>query len=164
LLVGELNAVNNFSGDNQNDLMFGGNLGDTLSGGKGDDLIIGGGGNDILTGDDGNDILWGGLGNDTLTGGNGNDTFVFSEAGTANADTIKDYVFGQDVIDLSDLLSGVADAQKASHVLVDAAANTISVDRGTGQGWELVVTIEPTNVQHVDIKLADDLAHIQPII
>ncbi|MDB5586598.1 MAG: hypothetical protein JWP26_1568 [Devosia sp.] len=163
-LAGELGASNTRSGGNGNDVLFGGNLADTLSGGQGNDLLIGGGGNDILTGNEGDDILWGGLGHDTLTGGTGNDTFVFSEAGAANSDTIKDYVFGQDVVDLSDLLSGIANDQKANHVQVNAANNTISVDRGTGSGWELVATIEPSTVGHVDIKIADDLAHIQPII
>ncbi|MET3898966.1 T1SS-143 domain-containing protein [Devosia sp. UYZn731] len=160
-LVGEAGATNAFSGDGGNDLMFGGNLADNLSGGQGNDLLIGGGGNDILTGNEGDDILWGGLGHDTLTGGTGNDTFVFSEAGVDNSDTISDYVVG-DVVDLSDLLSGIANDQKASHVQVDAAANTISVDKGNG--WELVATIQPSYVGSVDIKIADDLAHIQPII
>lgn len=122
----------------------------------GNDILVGHGGNDILVGGAGDDILWGGAGNDTLTGGSGDDVFVFEEAGATNTDTIKDYVFEDDVVDLSALLSNIADADKADAVRVDVAQNTISVDRGNG--WEMVATIEDTGVTHVNIKLGDDLS------
>src|SRR2546427_172932 len=66
---------------------------DSLVGGSGNDTINGLGGNDTLAGQGGNDLLNGGTGNDSLTGGTGADTFAFDAApGTANADTIADFV------------------------------------------------------------------------
>jgi Ca2+-binding RTX toxin-like protein len=57
-----------------------------------------------LTGKGGNDTLWGAGGIDTLWGGNDADTFNFRETGTANADSIADFVSGTDKI----LLDGAA--------------------------------------------------------
>lgn len=76
---------------------------DTLTGGSRADTIVGGAGNDTLDGGAGNDTITGGIGQDNLTGGLGADTFVFnavteSRATNAGADTITDFVTGQDVI------------------------------------------------------------------
>ncbi|MBO9587044.1 VCBS domain-containing protein [Devosia sp.] len=158
LLIGTNSASNHLLGGGGNDMLIGGSVNDILDGGSGNDILWGGAGQDSLVGGSGDDILWGGAGQDTLTGGSGKDVFVFQEAGSANADIIKDYVFADDVIDLSDLLSGISnDADKIAAVQVDAALNTISVN--TGSGWELVATIEPTGVTQVNIKLDDDLSH-----
>ena len=72
---------------------------DSLTGTAESDLLIGNGANDTLTGNSGNDLLVGGLGLDTLTGGSGNDKFVFNTAlGSANIDTVTDFVSGADKI------------------------------------------------------------------
>jgi len=85
--------------------------------------IVAGGGNDLINGDvsdnyiradsgddtvssgGGNDTLEGGYGADCLTGGSGNDIFVYSSIYESNtlgsADTIADFVIGDDIIDLS---------------------------------------------------------------
>lgn len=64
-------------------------------------------GSDNLIGNDGADTLEGRAGADTLTGGNRQDTFVFSSGDTgiteAEADTITDFVSGNDIIDLASL-------------------------------------------------------------
>lgn len=65
---------------------------DFLDGGRGNDTLLGGAGNDTILGGLGNDWLEGGAGVDTLTGGIGADKFVFRETGSANADTITDFV------------------------------------------------------------------------
>jgi Ca2+-binding RTX toxin-like protein len=57
-----------------------------------------------LTGKAGDDTLWGAGGIDTLWGGSEADTFQFRETGTANADSISDFVSGTDKI----LLDGAA--------------------------------------------------------
>jgi Ca2+-binding RTX toxin-like protein len=66
-------------------------------------LLYGGGGNDILTSGFGNDTLEGGAGNDRLTGGDNDDQFKFGNSngspfGSANVDTITDFVAGTDKI------------------------------------------------------------------
>ncbi|MFO1038997.1 MAG: FG-GAP-like repeat-containing protein [Geminicoccaceae bacterium] len=63
-------------------------------GGDGRDTLWTGWGNDKLFGEAGNDILAGGRGNDVMTGGPGNDVFGFSES--FGADTITDFIQGQD--------------------------------------------------------------------
>ena len=67
-------------------------------------------GADNLAGNDGSDTIEGREGADTLTGGNRQDTFVFSSGDTgileAEADTITDFVSGNDLIDLTSISSG----------------------------------------------------------
>ena len=64
-------------------------------------------GADSLIGNDGADTLEGRAGADTLTGGNCQDTFVFSSGDTGilegEADTITDFVSGNDLIDLESI-------------------------------------------------------------
>ena len=87
------------SGRAGDDILDGGAGRDRLSGGSGDDLVSGGSGRDILLGGAGDDVLQGGTGNDRLYGGRGADTFVFDlEDGR---DVIRDFSFGEDVIDLT---------------------------------------------------------------
>jgi serralysin len=93
--------------------LLGGAYGDTLGGNKapnvvkgrgGNDTLIGRGGNDSLAGGAGDDLLRGGTGQDVLIGGTGQDAFTFKAAGDSHVssrDTIKDFVRGQDRIDLS---------------------------------------------------------------
>jgi len=123
----KLTGIEGIIGGLGNDLLIGNSHDNFLSGGVGSDILIGGAGNDVLAG---------GPGNDTLTGGAGNDTFVFSHTGAANADTITDYVVGEDAIDLQELLNGhFNDAQSSQYVNLSASGgNTIlSVDT-TGSG------------------------------
>lgn len=91
------------SGDG-NDSVRGAKGNDTLSGGNDDDTLLGENGKDRLEGNQGNDTLEGGRGNDFLRGGGGNDVFVF-EAG-AGTDKIRDFVQGQDIMEISDHAGG----------------------------------------------------------
>lgn len=61
-----------FTGNSQNNALFGGADNDSLLGREGDDILDGGAGNDWLDG---------GAGADTLFGGTGNDTYVVDDAG-----------------------------------------------------------------------------------
>lgn len=78
---------------------------DTAIGSNGADRIEGGNGSDLLRGGAGNDILVGGTGLDTLFGDAGNDVFLFGKSDSNKqaglADHIKDFVTGEDLIDLS---------------------------------------------------------------
>ncbi|RXF74337.1 M10 family metallopeptidase C-terminal domain-containing protein [Hansschlegelia zhihuaiae] len=81
---------------------------DSFTGNTADNLLNGGGYNDYLIGGDGNDTLIGGGGNfmpglkigDDLTGGAGEDVFVFVKAHHLDADRIRDFEAGVDIIKL----------------------------------------------------------------
>jgi hypothetical protein len=101
-------GLNKLFGGEGNDLIVGGIDGDILDGGNGDDtaigfdgddLISGGAGDDNLDGGGGNDIIEGGEGADVMAGGAGQDTFLYN-AGDIGQDTIRDFVVGEDTIDL----------------------------------------------------------------
>lgn len=74
--------------------------GENLVGGTGDDVIVGGAASDTLDGGAGHDVIIDGGGSDTLSGGSGADLFVLKADG--QADTITDFEFGVDRLDLSD--------------------------------------------------------------
>lgn len=105
-------------GNGGNDILYGGAGNDDhvwvngnkvsnggLFGGNGDDTLYGGEGNDRLEGGNDNDTLYGGAGADRLTGGAGNDRFVLDVL-DGSLDKITDFALGQDVLDISDVLSG----------------------------------------------------------
>ena len=95
--------VNARGGD---DRVFGGQGNDELNGRGGRDLLMGEDGNDSLVGGGKSDVLIGGPGRDTLRGNTGRDTFVFKDLNDGR-DTIDDFNVNKDLIDLSDILSGV---------------------------------------------------------
>ena len=90
-------------------LLVGSDGNDSLDGDVGRDVLRGGTGNDELEGSDGKDELYGGKGrdhieggegNDQLAGGGGSDVFEFDPG--SGRDTITDWRFGSDVMDLDD--------------------------------------------------------------
>ncbi|SER88635.1 type I secretion C-terminal target domain (VC_A0849 subclass) [Pseudomonas sp. NFACC02] len=97
--------------------LIGSNFNDHLTGDQGNNVLNGGLGNDILNGGAGDDLLIGGPGNNTLTGGSGHDTFQW-QAGNTGHDTVTDFNFGLDKLDLSQLLQGEhADANSLENFL-----------------------------------------------
>ena len=74
---------------------------DALAGGEDDDDLFGGAGDDVLLGGHGDDWLVGGAGDDALTGGAGADVFAFEPH--HGADTITDFMHGEDLIDLTEI-------------------------------------------------------------
>ena len=83
---------------------------DQLLGLAGNDLLDGGAGNDVLDGGPGSDLLFGGPGNDTLTGGDGADRFFLLSL-PDRGDRLLDFNADEgDVLDLSALFDGQADA------------------------------------------------------
>ncbi|MDF0732290.1 retention module-containing protein [Pseudomonas entomophila] len=117
--------------------LIGSDYNDTLTGNDGDNLLNGGLGDDILKGGAGNDILIGGPGNDTLTGGSGNDTFVWQKGDTGH-DTVTDFTFGNDRLDLSQLLQG----ENATSASLDDYLHF----KVSGTGTNVVSTIEVSSV------------------
>ena len=94
-----------------------GNVSATLRGSVGADTLIG---------NDGSDTIEGRAGADTLTGGNRQDTFVFTSGDTgvteATADTITDFVSGNDLIDLT----AISDGNIGSYVETSGAGNNFA--------------------------------------
>ncbi len=83
------------TGRQGNDTLMGDAGADTLSGDEGDDVLQGGAGDDTLTGGTGNDRLLGGAGQDVMTGGDGNDSYevdYFRDAVIESADGGTDRV------------------------------------------------------------------------
>ena len=104
---------------------IGGGGTDNVTGNDANNMLFGGAGDDTLDGGAGDDILIGGIGADTLTGGGGSDTFRYT-SGTFGADTIADFEDGSDVIDL-----GAAGLQFTDLTISDRALDKI-IDAGSG--------------------------------
>ncbi|MEM9797124.1 MAG: Ig-like domain-containing protein [Pseudomonadota bacterium] len=81
-------SIENLSGSQFNDFIYGNGSSNGLYGGDGHDELLGQGGNDTLYGENGNDRLFGGSGSDWLYGNTGDDQIV--------GDFGNDYLWGQD--------------------------------------------------------------------
>jgi len=139
-------------------------------------VLLGNGGHDVLTGGDSNDTIYGGNGDDIISGGGGDDslrgnagadTFVFIN-GDTGTDTIADFsTTDGDVLDLTDLLSGISVAAEDGANL-DAYLNFSLSDSNTileidvdGDGSAVEQTIQLNNIDLVtgntDIQIIDSL-------
>jgi Ca2+-binding RTX toxin-like protein len=121
------------------DWLFGQGDNDTLNGGDGSDVLFGGDGNDVLSGGlvgdaldggAGMDTLDGGAGVDILFGGTGADTFVFNDA-TEGEDLIRDFITGEDRIELDAAAFGIATGNLAGQGVWQTDAG-LPADFGTG--------------------------------
>lgn len=116
------------SGEAGNDLLYGGVTSNILVGGSGDDTLVGRSSDDTIEGGSGNDVLFGGFGSNTLSGGDGADIFAFDFA-TGDpgfgqySDTIRDFLVGQDRIDLSSFA-----IDPTSAVVTNGSADFTSID------------------------------------
>lgn len=135
------------------DRIEGGRLGDTISGSYGDDVIYGGGGRDLIAGGFGRDQLW---------GGTGADVFVFSAAAEmgiqTTADVIKDFVPGQDRIELAfDTLHFIGTrhfSQTAGEVRFEASTHRLQIDTdGNGTTDASLVLVGVTALTAHDLIL-----------
>lgn len=72
-----------------------------MVGNVGNDYLYGRSGDDVIYGEEGNDRLEGGGGNNSLYGGAGKDLFLFRTAVQERLQTIRDFVKGEDKIDLT---------------------------------------------------------------
>jgi Ca2+-binding RTX toxin-like protein len=132
--------------------MLGDSAGNTLIGSGNNDTLAGEGGGDALYGGAGNDTIYGGASGDVLYGGTGADTFLYGAIGDSSvsaADTIFDFVSGQDKIDLHAVAAGSSHA----HGFVVAGGSTfLFVDIGNdGVNDMLIQLSNVTNFQNSDI-------------
>ncbi|MCL1886482.1 MAG: retention module-containing protein [Betaproteobacteria bacterium] len=122
-----------------------------IVGTDGDDILTGTAGDDILIGGLGNDIIDGGAGDNILSGGLGNDTFVYtleSLDGKTVGDTITDFHVGQigadgnaDILDISQLLTGIGQSNVSLTDLVDQGYLKLSVN-ADHENSKAIVTLE----------------------
>ncbi|WP_048402384.1 beta strand repeat-containing protein, partial [Pseudomonas weihenstephanensis] len=135
-------SIENLTGSNFNDVLTGGGNANVINGGLGNDTLNGGGGDDILIG---------GMGNNTLTGGAGNDTFLYQQGNTGR-DTVTDFTFGSDKLDLSQLLQG----ENATAASLDDYLHF----KVTGSGATLVSSIDISAVAGATPTQTIDLAGV----
>ncbi|WP_342238470.1 calcium-binding protein, partial [Inquilinus sp. OTU3971] len=114
------------SGEAQGDILTGI---ENLSGGQSWDSLYGNAGANVLQGWNGNDLLVGRAGKDTLTGGAGADRFQFTAVGDsvvgANADRITDFSHAQaDKIDLAGIDANTAVAGDQAFSFIGSGAFT----------------------------------------
>ena len=139
-----LSNFENLVGSKYDDALFGNRFDNVLEGGAGNDVLEGILGNDTLIGGEGDDVLLGGKGIDSLTGGAGSDLFVFELGDTgktlASADTIVDFIVGDDLIDLSAI-----DAVLATKT-VNEAFTFIGTDAFTREAGQLRYEVAGSDV------------------
>ncbi len=153
-------------GTSGSETIYGTSGNDYIFAGSGNDIIYGGDGDDVIYGEWGNDTLIGGLGQDMLYGGYGGaDTFVFEAASAFNdIDVIGDFfIYDNDAIDISDLLTGytpgVSDINDFVSIVDSGSNSLLYVDRdGTGSTYSStqIATIQYNNGLDVDTLLANN--------
>lgn len=131
----------------------------------GNDTLIGLEGDDILYGQGGNDTLIGGQGSDILVGGTGFDTFKWSDADIdGSTDTVKGFVVGEDLIDISDLLEEPSDLQdfidNNVEVTSDTSNTTVVVTSAVDSQRSLTIEFEGVSIASIPDGL-DDLLQIR---
>ena len=93
-------SIENLTGSNFNDSLIGNNSENIVVGAGGNDSINGLAGNDTISGGSGDDKIYGGAGSDTLTGNGGLDRCIFHQPLNGDIDTITDFNFVDDTIEL----------------------------------------------------------------
>jgi Ca2+-binding RTX toxin-like protein len=117
--------IENLSGSDFNDVLWGDEHDNALNGFKGNDVLRGFAGNDSIDGGDGNDWLYGYQGNDWLNGGSGNDRLEGGESGDtltggSGADTFAwTWIEGDGSVWNTDLIT---DFNRADGDLIDVHA------------------------------------------
>lgn len=152
-------GIDTINGDAGADVIYGGEGADILNGLEGDDSLYGENGNDIIAGGEGNDDLYGGAGADILYGGNGDDTFVFDSTAISATDTIEDFNFSDDKIDIGDVLTGYDPLTDLITDFVqitdDSSHSTVFVDADglqNGTAWTQIAII--TGVTNLTDEIA----------
>ena len=134
-------------GRDGNDTINGEGGNDTINGGTGNDHLTGEGGDDDIRGDAGSDVMDGGFGNDILAGGAGSDTYVWFDG--AGLDRLQEGASSTDEIDQLNIfglvLSDLVFSRRADDLLITSKG-----------GDELVITgqfsgIDGTGVEFIDL-------------
>ncbi len=145
-------TVNGSAGNNRIETRFSFQNGAmTFTGAAGNDTLISADGADTLGGGAGNDVLQGGDGRDVLTGNTGNDRFVFGNAyggatdtglTAATRDLIRDFVKGQDRIDLRQIDGSFGTAGDQQFEFIGTAGFTGNIGDALSRGEVRFVRID----------------------
>ncbi len=143
------NSESNYiSAGEGNDTLFGLEGNDVLHDfGDSDDYLSGGDGHDMIVVTGGNNTLVGGSGNDYIRGGEDLDTFLY--AAGDGSDTIVNFDFAQDIIDLSSSI--VSSDVLMGHLIIDGANVILDLSRIEGFGSDDKITF--TNVDIEDFHI-----------
>jgi Ca2+-binding RTX toxin-like protein len=125
-----LTGIENLSGSNHADQLWGNDGNNLFQGLQGDDTLKGGGGADTLYGES----AWGGIGNDTLIGGAGADTMVGG--------------FGNDTYYVDDLADVITEYAGQGN---DAVFTTVSFTLTAGADVETLRTTSDNGVSSIDL-------------
>jgi Bacterial Ig domain/RTX calcium-binding nonapeptide repeat (4 copies) len=157
LVIGGNGDDPSLRGTSGTDAISGRDGSDQLSGRAGGDLLDGGAGNDLIDGGSGSDLLFGGPGNDVMTGGAGADRFFLLSL-PDRGDRILDFNADEgDVLDLSALFDGQANAGNIDDFLQfePSGANDVAVNAdidGAAPAFEpvqVVTLVDPAGVTTV---------------
>lgn len=142
--IDTLVSIENVTGGNGADILYGTNGANVLSGGNGNDQLFGRGGTDILIGGDGNDVLDAGSGTgERLIGGAGNDRYMLGTG--SGTGIIEDSLGAHDVVDAS---------KSASAASIDLATGKSS----TAAGQKLTLEAGGTSTLPLDVVFLQDLS------
>ncbi len=157
--IADLVSVENVTGSEYDDKLYGD---------EGANILLGLGGDDILQGNGGSDILDGGSGQNTLTGGAGADVFRITALDIG--DLLTDYSFGEgDTIDLSSLFQVDNDGSTATtaddsldqfvRVVDNGSGNVdaLQIDQdGGGDNFSLTVAVFDAGASGDAVRIAFD--------
>lgn len=150
----DLGAGNDYAyGGDDNDVLRGQSGDDHLYGEEGNDELVGGSGDDRIEGGTGMDVIRGGQDADELWGGAQSDTFVWKD-GDDGIDYLKDFVLGEDVIDIDDYLANAPQGvtpDYTGHVAAWPTAwnGTTALYALTDDGWTAFAYIEGYSQQAI---------------
>ncbi|MEP1571697.1 DUF5801 repeats-in-toxin domain-containing protein [Roseibium album] len=157
-------SIENVTGSDFNDTIFGDGQANTISGGEGNDFIAGFGGNDTLIGGAGNDDIFGVLGNnklaggtgqDRLFGGTGADEFVFAAGeGSASISDADQVFFFQDGSDKITITGGLTFADLT--IGSDAFGRATIFDNVNGQYVAVITGVSPAALSASDFNFSSD--------
>jgi hypothetical protein len=153
-------------GGERHDKLHGQDGEDLLQGGNGNDRMLGGAGNDDLRGGADRDVLIGGEGTDALSGGDGTDVLLFaggdSSAAEAEADSIGDFVRGEDLINLKQIDADTTSAEGAfTFVGTDVFSGAAGELRYETRGTNLLVQGDTNGDSLADFAIwVDNLAEL----
>ncbi|WP_068118429.1 M10 family metallopeptidase C-terminal domain-containing protein [Tropicimonas marinistellae] len=154
----KLISIENVTGGNGNDRLFGDKNGNILDGGRGDDSLVGGDGSDILIGGAGNDVLDAGAGkNERLIGGSGNDRYLLGTG--KGSGIIEDSLGSRDVVDASKSRSA-ADINLATGKSSTSGGETLTL----AAGGTSTLPLDLMFLQDLSGSFGDDITTVRTLV